>query len=163
MKHLPVLLFSLGLLIELSAFFIGTADYAPIVYKIISPSFYRANNGLEKLREKKVLETQDQGFHEISILFKSVAAKQNPPDVVKNIGITQFVRKGAMLAFSTDRAKEVIKVEVKLSNGQSVEWDLNEIESMVGGLKTANTFRWALGMFFVGALVQVIGFRIGTE
>ncbi len=163
MKHLPLLLFAIGILIEVAAFFIGYADYVPIVYKFISPSFYRANIGLERLSATEILEPQDLGFPEIAQLFKNVAAKQNPPDVVQKTQVTQFVRKGAALAFSTKRAKEVINIEVKLSNDQSVEWDLNEIAPMVDALKTSNTFYWALALFFVGVIIQVIGFLIGTK
>jgi len=163
MKYLPLTLFVLGLLIEVTAFFIVNADDVPLVYKIISPSFYRANNGLNMLRETKKLEQKDQGFPEIAQLFKNVAVKTNSPDVVDKIDVTQFIRKGAMLAFSSDRAKEVIKVEVIFSNGQSVNWDLNEIDSMVKDMKTSNVFRWALIMFFIGVLIQIIGFWIFTK
>lgn len=163
MKHLPLLVFAIGLLIEVAAFFVGYADCVPVIYKVISPSYSLAINGLDKLREKKVLEPQYRGFIKISELFKNVASKQNKPEIVEKIEVTQFVKKGAMLAFSTERAKEVIKVEVKLSNGQSVEWDLNEIERMVANMKSSYTFWWAMAVFLVGVILQIIGFKIGTK
>jgi len=158
MKNITLILFVFGILVEAIAFFIGYADQVPFLFRVISPTYYRASKGFEKLRDVKSLKPTDKGFIEISQLFKNVAAKQNPPEVVERINPTEFVRKGAMQAFTADRVKEVIKVDVKLSNGQAVSWDLNEISSMVKALKSTNTFKWALIIFSLGVLIQIIGF-----
>lgn len=163
MKNITLVLFVLGILLEASAFFIGYADHVPFLYRIILPTYYRANKGLEKLRDVKSLIPSDKGFIEISQLFKNVATKQNPPEIVERINPTEFLRKGAMQTFSADRVKEVIKVDVKLSNEQIVSWDLNEISTMVEALKSTNTFKWALMIFSLGVLIQVVGFLFGKK
>jgi len=163
MKNITLILFVSGIFVETIAFFIGYAEHVPFLYQVISPTYYCANKGFEKLRDVKLLKQTDKGFIQISQLFKDVAAKQNPAEVVERINPTEFIRKGAMQAFSTDRVKEVIKVGVKLSNGQTVDWDLNEISSMVKALKSTNTFQWALKIFSLGVLIQIIGFIIGKK
>ena len=163
MKNITLILFVFGIFIQASAFFIAYADYVPSLLRIISPAYYRANKGFEKLRDAKSLKPTDNGFIEISQFFKSVAAKQNPPDIVKKINPTEFIRKGAIQSFTANRAKEVIKVDVKLSNGQTVSWDLNEISSMVKDSKSTNTFKWALIIFSIGVLIQIIGFIVGRK
>jgi len=163
MKHLPLFLFTIGVLLEISAFFIGYADHVPMVFRFISPSYFRAKEGLNKLTDQKSLEPSDKGFPEISELFKKVLLKQNPSEVIEKINPTKFVHKGAMLSFSTERAKEVIKVEVNLSNGQSVPWDINEITFLVNQLKSRNIFKWALLVFFTGVIIQGIGYKVGKN
>jgi len=159
-KYIPLLLFIIGLLIEMLAFFVGNAEFVPIIYKVVSPSYFRASSGLEKLQKEKSLEPQDHGFKEISDLFKLVALKQNKPEVVNKIEVDKFVKKGAKLAFNPERVSEKIEVEVKLSNGHIVKWDLNEIEPMVDNLKSPYIFYWALSLFLVGVVIQIIGFKI---
>jgi hypothetical protein len=163
MKNITLVLFVLGILVEAIAFFIGYADHVPFLFRIISPTYYRANKGLEKLRDVKSLMPPDKGFIEISQLFKNVAAKQNPSKIVERINPTEFIRKGAMQAFTADHVKEVIKVDVKLSNGQIVSWDLNEISLMVQALKLTNTFKWALIIFSLGVIIQLVGFLLGKK
>lgn len=161
MRNLSSILFITGLVIEAIAFFIGYAESVPFVYRIISPAYYHANKGVDILSENRVLEPNDDGFQEIERLFKTVAQKQNPPEVINSLSALQFLKKNAAMTFSKDRAKEVISVEVKLSNGQSVNWDLNEISDLASQLKSSSLFYWALAIFLFGILIQVIGFRLG--
>ena len=159
---LAMFLFFLGIMVESLAFFVGHADHVPFVFRVISPTYYSANKGFEKLRDIKLLKPTDKGFVEISQLFKEIAVKQNSVDVIKKITPTEFTRKNAYQSFSTKRVKEVIKVEVKLSNGQVVDWDLNIISTMVKDLKSTNTFKIAMVIFAIGVFIQIISVVINT-
>ncbi len=160
MKNIALILFIFGIFVEALAFFIGYADHIPFLFRVISPTYYRLNKGLEKLRDVKRLKPTDKGFVEISQLFKEITAKQNPSEIIERINPTEFIRK---LTFSSDHTKEIIHVDVKLANGQTVSCDLSEIPTMVKALKSTNTFKLALVIFSLGVLMQIIGFIIGKK
>lgn len=163
MKNITLVLFVLGIFIETSAFFIGYADNFPFLFKIISPTYYNANKGLEKLCDFKSLTPSDKGFFEISKLFKSVAVKQNPPEIIEKINVIEFIRKNAKLSFTPDNVEEVIDVDVKLSDGQNVSWDFNKISLMVQSLKSTNIFKVAFIFFALGVFIQIIGFKLDKK
>ncbi len=148
----------MGLVIEATAFLISQSDAIPVFYRILSPTYYYANNGISLLFEKQKLEPQDQGFDEISQMFKNIAATQNSAEILEQIKVTEFILKGGMLAFSETRAREVINVEVKLSNGQSLLWDMEEIRKLIDATKVTNIFHWTSVLFLIGIVIQIMGF-----
>ena len=97
------------------------------------------------------------GFTEISNLFFEVIAEQNQPEVLKNLSIVEFTRNNAQLAFSKDNAKEKIPVDIKLSNGQTVKWDMYEIKSKIEKLKSNVIFEWATILFILGLISSITG------
>jgi hypothetical protein len=73
----------------------------------------------------------------------------------KNVDIehkTQFLVKSEKYKLSV--------VDVNLSNNKTVSWDLNEILSMVNHLKSDNTFKFGLGVFFMGVIIQLAGMLV---
>lgn len=163
MRYLTIGLLIFGLLLEIAAFAIGNTGHIPWLLPIIAPAYYRANVGYNKLNSDKLLESNDKGFTEISNLFIEIAAKQNSPEVLKNIKIIKFIRKGAVLGFSTDKAREKIPVEIQLTNGQTVEWDIHEIMLLVDNLKSKNIFIFAVIIFVFGVVVQITGIILAIK
>jgi len=51
MRRLAVILFLLGLFLEIAAFFIGQANDIPLVIKIISPDSSKAEAGIRALKK----------------------------------------------------------------------------------------------------------------
>lgn len=146
-----------GLFLEIAAFFIGNVSHISWLLPIIAPAYHRANVGYNKLNSDKLLESHDKGFTEISNLFIEIASKQNPPEVLKDISVIRFIRKGAVLGFSTESAREKIPVEIQLTNGQTVKWDMHEIKPLLDNLKSENIFKFAVGIFILGVSIQIIG------
>ncbi len=51
-------------------------------------------------------------------------------------------------------------INVTLSNGQSLEWNLASLTVQVDELQNKNIFGYALAVFLVGAIIQSIGFAV---
>lgn len=160
MKRTVIVLFFVGLLIEFAAFFGDQAANIPFVMKLVAPGYTKAQAGIQTLSTKKTLETTGPGFAIISEIFFAQMREQNNPKDVAKISIQKFSRGNARLGFSPNRAREVIPINVTLSNGQTLEWDLASLTTQVNALQNKNIFYYTLVVFLVGAVIQFIGFII---
>src|SRR5437867_4391086 len=127
-KTIGILTFAAGVLISICAFSVDKADRLPIVMRFLAPAYVHAQTGVAKLKSTKALLPSDDGFAEIAKLFFDTAAHENSPEVLALLSVKSFTRQTAMIALGEDRAGEVVPVEVELSNGQKVRWDLKQIE-----------------------------------
>jgi hypothetical protein len=90
-KKLPVILFFGGLLIQLAALFGEHATEIPFVLRLIAPSYYHANQGIEKIVLGNNLKIGDEGFNEISaILLKTFKEKNNVSPAITDLRIDKI-------------------------------------------------------------------------
>ncbi len=162
-QYLVIALFVFGLLLAVAGFFADHSGEIKFVLKIVSPNSAEAREGLEILNSKKTLGSKDCGFTQISNMFLKELTSQNAPEELKDIKVVRINRKGAKLAFSTARTREVIPIEFELSNGQKVEWNLEELETRVNKCTQNRLFVIACIMFSIGLLIQTVSFGIGLK
>jgi hypothetical protein len=74
LKKLPVILFFLGILIQLAALLGEHAEEIPFVIRIIAPSYYHANQGLKILEDKGSLDKDSEGYGTISKILIELSA-----------------------------------------------------------------------------------------
>ena len=67
------------------------------------------------------------------------------------------------MRFSANRAREQIPIEIHLSNGQTLNWNLDALNTKVVKLKSSHLFVWAIIIFIVGVVIQIIGFSIENK
>lgn len=160
MKRIVVILFVVGLLFEFGAFFVDQARNIPLVMKLIAPKYTQAQKGIQTLSAKKTLEPTDQGFSPISEVLLAKLRAENDPKQLDNISVQKFSRGNARLGFSTSRAREVIPINVLLSNGQTLEWNLASLTAQVDTLRSKNLFGVAAVVFLLGVAIQCAAFII---
>jgi len=160
MKRTVIALFFVGLLFEFAAFFGDQAANIPFVMKFVAPRYTQAQAGVQALSTKKTLETTDPGFAVISEILLALMHELNDPKDVAKISIQKFSLGNAGLRFNSNRAREVIPINVTLSDGQILEWDLASLTTRVDALQEKNLFGYALVVFLIGAVIQCIGFVV---
>jgi len=155
MKKIFTPLFIVGLIIEISAFLISQTNNIPFVLNMLSPKYITATKGLIQLESKKLLAPEDTGFNEVENIFISLARAQNPAEKIKSISAIQFYRKAAP-TFKKYSAKVNFPLIVKLSNGQEIEWEFNELKELIEELKIKHIFLYSFIIFLLGIAFQVI-------
>jgi len=159
-SKLGTLIFFAGIVLSICAFVVDKADHIPVVLRLVVPAYVHARAGLAKLQSTKVLVPADEGFAQISRLFFETASHENSPELLATLSIKSFTRQTAMIAFGEDRAGEIVPLQVDLSNGQKVQWDVRQVEAQVASLKQSRVFDFALALFILGTVIAVIGFLI---
>jgi hypothetical protein len=159
-KKLGILIFFAGILLSICAFVADKVDHIPFVLRLLAPAYARARAGIAKLDSSKTLLPSDEGFAEISRLFFDVAAHENPPELIASVSVKSNTRQAAMIAFGENRAAEIIPLQVELSNGQKVQWDLKQVEAQVTSLKERRVFDYAAVFFILGTVITIIGFVV---
>jgi len=160
MKRLAIILFIVGLLFEAAAFFGDQAANIPFVMRLVAPEYSQAQQGIQMLSTKKTLKPEDAGFSVISDIFLSTLRQENAPSHVGMISIQEFTHGGARLEFGENRAREVIPINVALSNGQMLEWNFASLREEVDALQNQNLFGYAVVVFFLGVVIQCCGFIV---
>lgn len=158
-----VILFIIGLVIEIVAFSVNQMESIPFVVRIISPKYARASKGLEKLESSMVLTPSDEGFNEFQEIFLNLLRDRNPSEQIASISILKFQREGAGLVFSQKRTKEVIPVKVSISNRQEINWNLEDLIANIEKFKKQNTFVASIIIFLIGVIIQITGFIIALN
>jgi hypothetical protein len=159
-EKLGIIVFIVGILVSACAFIADKVDHIPAVLRVLAPAYLRAQAGIEKLKATKTLEPNDAGFSEITKLFFARAARENPPELLASLSVRKLTRQTAMMAFGESQVGEVVPVEVELSNGQKVQWDLKQIESETAPLKESRIFHFSVAFFILGLIIAAIGFFI---
>jgi hypothetical protein len=159
-EKLGIVIFVIGLVVSACAFVADKVDHIPAVLRLLAPEYARAEMALAKLKDTKTLGPDDNGFSEISKLFFQNAARENSPELLATLSIKKFARQTAMMAFGESKVGEVIPVEIELSNGQKVQWDLKQMETQAASLKENRIFHFSVGFFFLGLVIAAIGFFI---
>ncbi len=157
-KHLRIIVFFVvGLLLETIAFFVGYADNIPFVFKLVSPDYSNAKEGLRTLEENLEINKGNRGFDEIGRLILRKLILENPPEQLVGVEVIKISREPAF-AFSAKRVGVRTPIAVELSNGQKLKWNFESLASQVSDLKSKNIFWFAVVIFCLGVLIQVINF-----
>jgi len=163
-KRLPVMLFFIGLMLESAGFLLGAAEHIPLIYRMFSPGYVSAMEGLETLETQQLIDDSVTGFVELSNIFVNEASSQNTSEIMNRIRVTNFRLTGnSGLAFGKTGVRETVPVSITLSNGQKVEWNLVKIRQKVQQLKNRSIFAWGVALFVLGLFVQVLGFVVGKH
>jgi len=139
-------------------FLASNAKNIPIILPYLTPSYYNATVGMKILSDKGILLPENQGFEVIETLFLDYASTQNSPDIIKTISLLSITLKNASLRFGEKRAREYRPIELKLSNGQKVEWSLDNLQSKIDKLFDSAIFKWSYSLFLVGLIFEIIYF-----
>jgi len=158
MDKLGIIVFIVGIGVSICAFVADKVDHIPGILRLLAPEYARAEAALAKLRNTKTLEPGDKGFSEVSKLFFQTAARENPPELLATLSITKLTRQNAMMAFGETQVGEIVPLEVELSNGQKVRWDLKQVEAQAASLKEIRIFHFSVAFFIVGIIIAAIGF-----
>ena len=160
MNKVAITLFVIGVLLEIGAFFGAQAKNIPPVLRFIAPRYSKAINGLSILDSQNVLNPGEKGFKEIVDIFIDVASQQNKPQIISKIKVLKIVREGAQLRFSQKRAKEVIPIKFELSNGQTIDWDLESMTEEINKLQQKSLFKYSIWILIAGIVLMSLAFFI---
>ena len=158
-KLIFVILFCVGLFIEILAFYISQADNIPIILKFISPKYVQANKTYEKLEKTKniTIEEKGEGFSIIETIILDELKILNPDKDLTFINVTSIDWRST--AINTTKGFQRT-IEAKLSNGQIYKSDLETLKSKINELKTNNIYHFATFVFILGVIIQIVGFII---
>jgi len=145
---------------ECFAFFVDQAAEIPLAMRVLEPGYSRARNAFELLETERPLKPDSPGFQILADEFLVLLAEQNDPASVSRVSVQQFARGTARLSIGPDKAGEEVPVQVLLSNGQTLEWDLESISTVVESMRGGNSLLVSIGIFSLGALIQIAGFVI---
>ena len=162
-KLRTIVFFTVGLFFETIAFFVGYADNIPFIFKLISPDYFKAKEGLRTLEEKTELNKRDRGFDEISQVILKELTLQNLHTKLVGVSVIKISRGRPVIAFSAKKAGPRTPIIVELSDGQKPEWNLEFLANRVSELKSKNVFEFAIAIFFLGVLIQIINFFVDKK
>ncbi|MBC8276905.1 MAG: hypothetical protein H8E46_01630 [FCB group bacterium] len=159
-RRLFLICFSLGLILEISAFLLDKADFFDFVYFIISPTYLDASSALDKLIKVEEINIADKGFDVISGIIIEDLRKINSEENIKRISIIRMSLGGASMKFSKDKVGEYRPLYFSLSNGQKSEVNYNTIKDRIQELKNARIIEYSLIIFILGVCLQIIGYLL---
>jgi hypothetical protein len=175
MKGFPAILFFSGLAIQLASLLGEHAPEIPFVIKVIAPSYQHARTRIETLlRQRKLLKT-NEGFSEISqfLIWNVYEVNQRPKDLKTDLKVESISEMGEFLSmgtskgdvqYTTDDIRYTVSSATNLFQGNqhSLEflYHLKALQDQVDDLKRPSVLRFCFGMFFVGALVEIVAFLL---
>src|SRR4051812_30748250 len=77
MRRRTIILFVLGLLVELAALFRDHATELPCILRRVAPSYWHANEGIKPLTKNQRLAPVDEGFSELAKVWINHKASEN--------------------------------------------------------------------------------------
>lgn len=161
MKKLTIILFFLGIFLEMCSFCFSQVEHISLVSEIVSPAYAKGMQGIKRLEANETLLPKDMGFPAISAVIMSSLQELNPPERLSRITVQKIV--------SVPRGTD-IKIGGKsifggISNVRVTFSNKQELSFMIDGLRTKlvnahfNTlFIVACGIFVIGVLLQLCGF-----
>ena len=160
MKRSAVSLFLIGVLLAVAAFVGDKADNIPLMIDLLAPRYVEGAAALNTLQTKLVLSPGDKGFDVVKEVFLSKLSAENPPEKLAGIEVTKVERKRPMISFGMLRAGEVVPVIFSLSNGQTLDWNLDALSSEILKFKTSRLFRFS-ALVLAGAIaIQTSAFFV---
>ena len=143
-----------------TAFAADHATSIPWVLRLFAPHYYHATVARKTLDEQKTLTPADEGFQEIQEIFMGLLAQQNSAEKLRGVSVARFTRGTAMLGFSESRAREMIPLDVELSVGQKLQWDLTALDEQLATHRESVTFRYAFVAFIGGTVIETLAFLL---
>jgi hypothetical protein len=160
MRRSAIILLIVGLIIESVGYMIDKADVFIFIVHMISPRYVLGEKAIASLKAEKELMPDDPGFSVVEHLFKQETLRQNPPELVQSISVMRMNLEGAGLAFGTGGVRPRQPLRVTLSNGQTVDWDINLLQNELDNLKLNSLTTTSVVVFVLGILFQIVGFII---
>lgn len=160
MKKKAIILFAIGLLVEILAFSLSHEEQFPKLQPFLHLKYFEAKSGMEILRRNKSLYPGDTGFDVISRMFFDMKKLQNSLKLVDKIFI-QKIEYFHAATVSFGNSSTIGKIELKyiLSNGKTLRVPLKFVNQKVDELKNKNIFRISIIIFAIGVIIQIIGIR----
>ncbi|OGQ79054.1 MAG: hypothetical protein A3F90_07350 [Deltaproteobacteria bacterium RIFCSPLOWO2_12_FULL_60_19] len=157
MKRRLLILFTLGLALEVGGFAASNAEHIPGVLATIAPFYRQARQALAQIESQELVPT-DPGFHEIIIVAGTLTSSEAielrggaasvrlirqwfPDATIGNLGIP----KEHHLVF-------------ELGSGRVVRLRRDELAELVASGIAQRAFYIGLSVFLVGTASQVLGF-----
>ena len=164
MKWTKILLFSIGIVFEIFAFVISNSDNLPIVYRCISIDYYNANQGYKKLSNDRSLMPGDKGFEEIYVFAEDFLLQANSQELVNKF-VIDSIKCDSYAKFYAGREFSGWRTNVYLyiSNGQKLNWYLEDIIPRIEQLKNKSIFHWSIFLVALGIMFQIWSFLIGNK
>lgn len=163
MKKLTIILFFLGIFLELFSFCLSQIEHMPWVSEIVSPAYAQGMQGIEKLEANETLLPKDTGFSAISDVIISSLLKLNPPERLSGITVQKIV----LVARSTDikiGGKSILgddsNVRITLSNKQELSWRTDDLRTKLVKVYLNTLFVVACWIFGFGVSLQLCGFGL---
>ncbi|MCK4395281.1 MAG: hypothetical protein KAW56_14270 [Candidatus Marinimicrobia bacterium] len=162
MRKLVISLFFIGLTFEIFAFLIDNAAQISWITQITARKYFLAKRGLDQLKEKKILNSNDQGFIVLEEMVIIELHKSNPANLLINIHVKNFKRGTPFLGFDSDYVGTRTPVDIFLSNGQTIKWSLEQLSEKVEVLRESLFLKSAILIFCAGVVIQIISFIIDS-
>ena len=174
MKNLRLILFFTGMAIELVALMGEHAAEIPFVMRIVAPSYYDGNIGIQKLEQGATLTQTDKGIRTIEkLLIKSyledVSTNWNRP-IPKDLSEPLFISKvWTVSSASLNGQRQGVRISFTMQSktGRLPVYHgdktfntplLDSLKSEVEELKEPNILIFCFGMFAFGCVLEIIAF-----
>jgi hypothetical protein len=183
MKKLPVTLFFLGIVIDLAAMFGEHAAEIPFVLKHLCPSYWRAQQAMDKLLHEPFLRVSGNvvGFKEIEDIllkqFRNESLQQlNIPTNIIDVHIVEM-KIHPLMEIKDEPVKDTATIDIvmynpglgKFDDGHLVALSFDnfysylKLENEVEKLKEPNILFFCFGMFFIGSTIAIFAFFLEAK
>jgi hypothetical protein len=151
-----LLLFIIGVVLQVPSFLVSQADNLPWVSALIAPQYFNARKGVERLSQTGILRPGDSGFAHLQIVAMDRLKRDNDPRDLARISVAAF-RFGDTTVSPAGQRRNL---RLDLSNGQSVDLELTDIEERVALLKSGHFLAYSGLLFMLGLLLECGGFYL---
>lgn len=159
MKWTKILLFSIGIVFEIFAFVISNSENLPNVFRYLSHDYYRATQGFIKLSNDLILKPSDKGFEEINKIAKDIISQSNPVELFNSIRLDSIIcDPDTKLKIDKEYTGNVTNVFLYYSNGQNLNWSMENIIHHINQLKNKSIFHWSIFLVVLGIMFQIWSF-----
>jgi hypothetical protein len=164
MKRATLVLFIVGVVLELGGFLVSNAEEIPAVSRIVSRNYAFAKEGLATLETGSKMNTEllpgMRGFDQCAELYMTILRNQNPPESLRGVSVTRFFHPAEVTqVFDVNRGvRSKRPLEIQLSNGQKVHSTLESLQAKIEPLKSSSLFMAAAAIFGIGLAFHIAAF-----
>jgi hypothetical protein len=137
---------------------VGHSERMPGGLSVLSPSFARASSAYQRLENTRSLLPQHRGFQEVAALYLKHLEQFNPNDDLSQVEVMKVTREDPVLRIGRDGAGGVTPLSIAMSNGQTLSWDMGQLGSAMGSLRSRNLFLAACIAFACGLALQIASY-----
>jgi len=159
LKKITIMLFILGIFVEAFSFSFAYPNRFPFVLSIGSPKYVKASRGIKSLERHQDLLPRTMGFETLSQIVLERLAEENPIEFLRKIEINKISLAGesSQILSATGGGRNIIHLNIYLSNGQILKWDLIKLREKTETLKENDLFKLTFIVFGLGVFIQLIG------
>lgn len=146
----------LGLILLIIGWHIERIDNYPFLYKSIFRKYYIAQKGYEKLLNEKTLNSNDEGFIEISKIVKGIITSPPP----NSLNISKIELSGPNYAIVQSKkgmeSKQAFDLEITLFSGKKGKITYYDLDREIKReYLTRNCFFVGSFLFWTGILIEL--------